>query len=55
MNTSQLASTHPEISDARLRLAVAAYLARYKGQSRVHTDPTSQLSALVPRPVTCTR
>jgi hypothetical protein len=38
MNTAQLVSTNREISDVSLRLAIAAYLARYKGQSRVHTE-----------------
>jgi integrase/recombinase XerD len=38
MNTAQLISTNREISDVSLRLAIAAYLARYKGQSRVHTE-----------------
>src|SRR3954470_10177681 len=27
-----------DVSDLTLRLAVAAYLARFKGQSRLHTD-----------------
>ena len=38
MNTSQLVSPDSEFGDAALRLAVAAYLARFKGPSRVHTE-----------------
>ena len=38
MNTPQLVSTRLEFGGATLRLAVAAYLARYKGQSRLHTE-----------------
>jgi integrase/recombinase XerD len=38
MNTSQLISPGSETGDAALRLATAAYLARYKGQSRLHTE-----------------
>jgi site-specific recombinase XerD len=37
MNTAQILPTAP-FRDAALRLAVAAYLARFKGQSRVHTE-----------------
>ena len=38
MNTSQLVSPDSEFGDAALRLAVAAYLARFKGQSRLHNE-----------------
>jgi site-specific recombinase XerD len=39
MNTSQLVSPGSEFGDAALRLAVAAaYLARFKGQSRLHNE-----------------
>lgn len=39
MNTARLLSTDPgHGGDPTLRLAVAAYLARYKGQSRLHTE-----------------
>ena len=37
MSTAQILSTS-ELNDGTLRLAMAAYLARYKGQSRIHTD-----------------
>ena len=37
MNTAQLLTANTP-SDATLRLAVAAYLARFKGQSRLHSD-----------------
>lgn len=37
MNTAQLIPT-ALLDDVTLRLAVAAYLARYKGQSRTHTE-----------------
>jgi site-specific recombinase XerD len=38
MNTSQLVPIGPELGDGALRLAVAAYLARFKGQSRLHNE-----------------
>jgi integrase/recombinase XerD len=38
MNTAHLVYTDSEFGDATLRLAVAAYLARYNGQSRRHTE-----------------
>jgi hypothetical protein len=38
MNTAQILSTDSGLGDATLRLAVAGYLARYKGQSRLHTE-----------------
>jgi len=38
MNTSNLLANDSGLGDAALRLAVAAYLARYKGQSRLHTE-----------------
>ncbi len=38
MNSSQLVPMGPEFGDAELRLAVAAYLARFKGQSRLHNE-----------------
>jgi site-specific recombinase XerD len=38
MNTSQLVPSGPELGDGALRLAVAAYLARFKGQSRLHNE-----------------
>ncbi len=38
MSTAAILSTDSGLSDATLRLAVAAYLARYKGQSRLHTE-----------------
>jgi integrase/recombinase XerD len=37
MITAQLLSTF-DLNDGTLRLAMAAYLARYKGQSRIHTE-----------------
>ena len=37
MNTAQLMVLGDDAS-ATLRIAVAAYLARFKGQSRVHTE-----------------
>ncbi|HEX3244680.1 MAG TPA: integrase, partial [Chloroflexota bacterium] len=37
MNTAQLLPSGQQSGDATLRLAVAAYLARFKGQSRAHT------------------
>lgn len=37
MNTAQLIVPGDDAS-ATLRIAVAAYLARFKGQSRVHTE-----------------
>ena len=37
MNTAQLI-VPGEHAGATLRIAVAAYLARFKGQSRVHTE-----------------
>jgi hypothetical protein len=38
MKAAQLASTDLGVGDSTARLAVAAYLARYKGQSRLHTE-----------------
>lgn len=38
MNTSQLLPAGNGLGDATVRLAVAAYLARFKGQSRIHTE-----------------
>ena len=38
MNTAQILLTDSGLGDATLRLAVAGYLARYKGQSRLHTE-----------------
>jgi integrase/recombinase XerD len=38
MNTAQLLPANLEFSDATLRLTVVAYLARFKGQSRIHTE-----------------
>jgi len=38
MNTRQLETIGSELGDATLTLAVAGYLARYKDQSRVHTE-----------------
>jgi integrase/recombinase XerD len=38
MNTAQILPALPELTDRALRLAVAAYLARYKGQTRIHTE-----------------
>ena len=37
MNTAQLIVSDHDTS-ATLRIAIAAYLARFKGQSRVHTE-----------------
>lgn len=37
MSTAQLLSTS-DLGDVTVHLAVAAYLARYKGQSRTHTE-----------------
>lgn len=37
MSTAQLLSTS-DLGDGTVCLAVAAYLARYKGQSRTHTE-----------------
>ena len=37
MNTAQLVASR-EFAHAGLRMAIAAYLARFKGQSRVHTE-----------------
>jgi integrase/recombinase XerD len=38
INTAQILLTDSGLGDATLRLAVAGYLARYKGQSRLHTE-----------------
>jgi integrase/recombinase XerD len=38
MNTAQLLPANLEFSDATFRLTVVAYLARFKGQSRIHTE-----------------
>jgi integrase/recombinase XerD len=38
MNNSNLLPAGTAFGDAALRMAVAAYLARYKGQSRLHTE-----------------
>ena len=38
MNTAQILPALPELTDRALRLAVAAYLARCKGQTRIHTE-----------------
>lgn len=38
MDTVELLPASPHTADPILRLAVAAHLARYKGQTRVHTD-----------------
>jgi hypothetical protein len=38
MNTAQLLPTGHGTSDVTVRLAAAAYLARFKGQSRVHAE-----------------
>jgi len=37
MNTAELIPVISPLDDQILRLAVAAHLARYKGQTRVHT------------------
>jgi hypothetical protein len=37
MNTAELLPAHSDQDDQNLRLAVAAHLARYKGQTRAHT------------------
>lgn len=42
MNTAQLLVPGDDAS-ATLRIAVAAYLARFKGQSRVHTESDLRL------------
>ena len=38
MNTAQLLPSGQQFGDATLRFAVAAYLARFKDQSRAHTE-----------------
>ncbi len=42
-------SDHPVLSPDQLRLAVAAYLARFKGASRYHTESDLLLPGLVRR------
>lgn len=38
MNTSQIVTVDLDFPDVSLRVAIAAYLARYKGASRLHTE-----------------